>query len=408
MTDPTGKAFVSYKRTRLHEIKLLVQALHDHGIPTWQDITDLDAEPTPEELRRVIQDPQTAAALLWLTAEVKDSPAITKIEIPEILNRKRKGGSFFVQPIAAGALNYDEAAAAVGEHAGIDDLQRWNITRVQSDPIDEGEAARIAERVLHRRLREVHRSLSPDAPIRLNLQTREKAPFVPGTALSLDWAGRFDGRIAEAGTWSNRLLPALRTVSTVMREVAHGRRVEAGGLCTLSAATALGAAFLAPTGTEIGWRQRNPLRDDQIWSLKADRETAEISIRCSESDISSEDLAVIVTIGHDVETPIGKTQDTLPKFRGYVHVTGPGEEPMDLRTPGQAVDAVRRTIDAVNTARKQWRGIRQVHFFLATPTGFAVMLGQLINGMGPVSTYEHDPIDAIGIYRRAAILHPGA
>jgi hypothetical protein len=81
---------------------------------------------------------------------------------------------------------------------------------------------------------------------------------------------------------------------------------------------------------------------------------------------------------------------------------------MDLATPGQAVDAVHRTMAAVNDARTQWRGIRRIHFFLAVPTGYAFLLGQLINGLGPVYTYEHDPSDAIGVYRRAAILHPGA
>lgn len=60
MTDPTGRSFLSYKRSRSAEAALLIQAQHDHGIPTWQDVRDLGSEPTEDELRRVLADPVLA------------------------------------------------------------------------------------------------------------------------------------------------------------------------------------------------------------------------------------------------------------------------------------------------------------------------------------------------------------
>ena len=57
MTDPTGRSFLSYKRSRRDEAALLIQAQHDHGIPTWQDVRDLVSVPTEDELRRVLADP---------------------------------------------------------------------------------------------------------------------------------------------------------------------------------------------------------------------------------------------------------------------------------------------------------------------------------------------------------------
>lgn len=410
MTDPTGRTFVSYRRkpVRSTEVGMIVRALHDYGVPTWRDITDLESGPTSEELRRVIRDPQTAAALLWLTPEVEDSDTIRKIELPEITARYQRRDAFFVRPILAGGLDYDQVSDVTGVHIGLDNLQRWDLEKAQGDPIDEAEAVRIGRLVLRRRLKEIVRTLPPEEPLKLNLSTREDAPFIQGTALSFDWGERFEGRIACESTWNDHLLPALKAASTEVRGVASGRQVEAGGLCTLPAAMALGAAFLAPMGTEIGWRQRNRSRADQVWSLRAERETADIEIRSFEGDVSSDDLAVIVTIGHDVEETIANNRKEMPKFRGHVRVTGPDGEPMDLATPGQAVDAAQRTIAAVNDARKQWRSIRRVHFFLAIPAGYAFLLGQLINGLGPVYTYEHVPSDAIGVYRRAALLHPGA
>src|ERR1700735_5129040 len=76
MTDPAGRCFVSYRRHRAAEARLLVQALHDVGVPTWQDIENLDAEPTEDELGQVLADPSTASALVWITPEVTDSPVI--------------------------------------------------------------------------------------------------------------------------------------------------------------------------------------------------------------------------------------------------------------------------------------------------------------------------------------------
>jgi hypothetical protein len=45
--------------------------------------------------------------------------------------------------------------------------------------------------------------------------------------------------------------------------------------------------------------------------------------------------------------------------------------------------------------------------FIARPTGYAVLLGQPLNGLGPIQTYEHIRRDAIGTCE-AALLHPGA
>ena len=41
MTDPSGRCFLSYRRARKDDARLLIGALHDHGIPTWQDVKDL-------------------------------------------------------------------------------------------------------------------------------------------------------------------------------------------------------------------------------------------------------------------------------------------------------------------------------------------------------------------------------
>jgi SMODS-associated and fused to various effectors sensor domain len=409
VTDPTGRCFVSYRRTRSAEVRHLVLGLRDLGIPTWQDITNLDAEPTAEELRAVLREPDIASALVWITPDVDGSDIIRKVELPEIVNRKRANDGFFVQSVAAGGLDYAEAGEIASRHLGIEDLSGWNLSRAGGDPIDGAEAAGIAELVLRRRVKEIAARLGDGSPMRLAVHTRERAPVDPGLALTLDWSDRFEGRCATAGAWHDRLLPAVGVVASTVRELAPGRPVEAGGRCALPAALALGAAFLAPAGPELRWRQRRLGATDQVWSLAVTREAAEVDIDVRETaNASAVDMAVVASINHDAEEALRESAGEVPAFRGYVRLRGKGEELAEFRSPGEATDAAMSLIEAVKAARTEWRDIRAIHLFIAGPAGFAALFGQLLNGLGPIQTYEHLPDDAIGRYRRAALLHPGA
>lgn len=147
---------------------------------------------------------------------------------------------------------------------------------------------------------------------------------------------------------------------------------------------------------------------DQLWSLAAERECAEVEIDTPEVTASSEDMAVLVSINHDAEEALRESAGEVPDFRGYVRLRGRGGGEATLRSPGEATDAAMSLVEAIKAARTRWRGIRRIHLFIAGPAGFAVLVGQLLNGLGPVQTYEHVPDDAIGHYRRAALLHPGA
>ncbi len=412
MTDPAARCFVSYRRVprREDEASMLIEALHDVGVPTWQDITNLDAEPAVEEIRKVLRDhDEVASALMWLSPEVADSSVIRKVEAPEIVKRHEADDGFYVQPVASGGLDYGAAGDVASRHLGVRDLTAWNMEKADGDPIDRAEAARIAELVMRRRIQEVVKRLASDDPVRVCLQTREAPPAHSGVALTLDWRHRFDGRMAPTEAWDERLLPAVGVMAASIRELAPGRAVVGSGLCSLPAALAFGAAFLAPTGVDLRWMQRRAGHDDQTWSLAVSRENAPISIDTVEADTASEDMAVLVSLNQDVEEALRESAaDEVPAFRGFVRVRGDNGVATHLATPGQANDAARRTIEEIHAARREWKDIRRIHFFIAGPTGLAVLLGQMLNGLGPVQSYEHVPDDALGTYRRAALLHPGA
>lgn len=404
LTDPTGRSFLSYRRNRLQEANLLIEAQHELGIPTWQDLDDLDELQTETELHAVLNDPTTANTVLWLTPDVADSPTIQRVEAPESVRREQRGDAFFLIPVAAGGLDYDQAAAVAGDRLGIHDLSSWNIRRVTHDPGTRDDISEIACRVLRRRLRALHETLPPDEPFRVRLMTRRQPGFETGWALSIDWSHHFTVRNAHAGAWQKALLPALRAIRETLRSRAPRRDVEASGGATLSAGLAFGRAFLAlDRDFELSWRQEAENKPDQIWSLSAPPEDVPILVSRQAIRTDGDALAVLLSVSQDVEPAFGKSRATLPTFRAAVNVRPPGEpfEGLAIETPGQAVQIVDRTVEAIRQARAEL-GTTSVHIFATIPVGLAVLLGQRLNTLGPVQTYEHDP--ATGTYSPEVLL----
>ena len=96
MPRHTGSCFLSYSRRHPEAAARLVVCLREHGIPTWQDIDDLQHQPTDDELRRVLTSDQIACALVWITPEVATSETIQKVAftLPSSEALATKGMSF--------------------------------------------------------------------------------------------------------------------------------------------------------------------------------------------------------------------------------------------------------------------------------------------------------------------------
>lgn len=407
MTDPLGVTFVSYRRTRAAEVSLLVSAMQTRGIPTWRDTDDLRAEPTEEELRRVLQDPTTAGGVLWITPDVHESAVIGKVEAPLLVKRWDVRDGFFVQPVAAGGLDYAEAAAVAGRHLGVRDLVNWNIHKVRRNPIEVADAVDVARAVLSRRLANIADRWDVDDDIELGLFTRDRIPKDSGLALPLDWAPLFDDRVASEVVWQDSLLPALRDVANAVVREAPGRTVSAQGLAALPALLALGHAFVEPRGVRLVWNQR--MRDGggiQKWALDHSGEPAPVVTDVVAGDATADDVALVVSLNHDTEPAItaGQLAGELPPMRCFVRVRPEVGSDGFLANPAQAADAARRTRDALRTAQRDFPGDGVIHVFLAAPAGYAVLLGQLLNGFGPIQTYENEQSSRIGQYLPAVRL----
>ncbi len=405
MTDPTGRSFLSYRRSRLEEAKLLIHAQHELGIPTWQDIRNLDEEPTEQAIRGVLNDELTANAVLWLTPDVAQSAMIQKVEAPLILKRYQRNDGFFVVPVVAGGLAYDAAGSLLSGSIGIQDLKNWNLRKVEEDPASEDEAWQIARRVLQRRIGALHGRMASGEPVRVLLNTRQVPAIEAGVALTMDWTHRFNGRTAPSATGTRYLLPALEEVARVVQEQAPGRGVLPTGLLSIPAATALGKTFLAPRKISIGWEQFTPGRQAQVWHLEGSPEDSEFEEVVTAGDVQGNDLAVMVSAISDVTGALAASKHQLPRFRAYVHVKRqPNSMKTVIETPEQARHLAHLVIEAARNARTDYDIRGSVHLFMAVPAGLAMLIGQLLNTLGKVQTYEHIQEGATGRYEAAAQL----
>jgi hypothetical protein len=311
--------------------------------------------------------------------------------------------------VAAGGLDFKSAPGVLDSRFTLADLQSWNLRLARGNPIDAAEAAEIASRVLERRIEKIHRQLPPGAPLRLALYTREAPPYNPETALTLDWSRRFHGfenRETDPGNWKAFFLPALRQVATAISRVAPGRGVVVvRSFASLSAVTALGAAFMATRIPSIAWEQSKRGRFQQSWSLDAPREDSGFRAATRHGDVSATDLAVFVSVADNVEAAVFASRADLPSFRAVTSVTKGTQTVHHVDSPGAARDIAERTVEEIRDARRICPESQCLHLFMAAPAGIAMMIGQLANTLGPIQIYEHFSTDTVGRYRPAARLN---
>jgi hypothetical protein len=405
-----GKTFISYRRTRAKEIELLVAALHDRGVPTWQDISNLAMGQAEEDLKEALVDPLISSAILWITPDVVDSPIIRKVEMPELLNRARKEEAFFALLVAAGSLDYDGVAALGKGHVPFD-LGQFNICKLNGDPIEHSEAAQVARRVLNQRIEQLHRYLHPDAPLFVRIYSFTPAPFQAGTALTIDWAPRFvNGRTALPGVWEENLLPALKDIVDTIQEKASERAVEITGLLSLPAAVALGCAFLEPRRIKISWRPRQS--PDQLWNIDEPRQSSGVVSSLTPDKLEGEDLAVLVSVDNRVGPAFTRSKEHLGiNFRAISEIFNPSLPTNvtrhEINSPGEAADIAFIVRQAIITARNQYSEIKRAHLFMAVPVGLAMMIGQLLNTCGMIQTYEFHADNHECPYQPVVLLNPG-
>jgi len=408
VTDATGLCFLSYRRSRSSDAGAIIGALRDRGIPTWQDVSDLASALTEQDLRHVLHDDATAGAVLYVTPDVEQSDVIRNIEAPIILERHHRDDRFVAVVVAAGGLDYGEIDRVLGPRVGPTYMPAWNILKIHSNPITHTDTAGVADRMLELRAAAVNEQLSPGDPLKIIVSTRTPIMKTTGWAFAADLTHRFDGRLAKPGAWETNILPGFRSIRTAIQKKSRGRSVECSGQISLVAAAALGAEFLSVSGLHATWIQDlNTFGGGQeAWSLHAKRQPTDFKADIYPARVEKEDVALILSVTHDIMDDVRSAfRDNFP-FRTLVHVHRPGAVTRGAQiSAGEALTVAHLAVDGVREACTVQKTRGAVHLLLAAPAGLAFLIGQLLNAFGEVRTYEHMP-GSDPCYVRAATLRP--
>jgi hypothetical protein len=392
-TNPRGKSFISYKRERAREVKRLIEAQHERGIPTWQDINDLGAGSMINAIRRMLGDRDTANAILWLTPEVKNSHTIQKDEIPIALSRGAGDDAFFVIPVTAGGLDYQTVTEVIDPRTTIHSISNQNMLHNKHDPATGEDAQRLANAILKQRLQAIVPTLNPGDPLRIGLYCAN----VPaeGFDLLVNWSHCCENKRVHQGYWKERLIPAALDLKNRLAGYVQDRTISLTGIAPLPIMVMLGSVLSETSGLDIEWVP--PQSREQRWSIHTQQSDPGIKTNPLDTTSAGNALAILVDVMRgDAITDFNRSRGELPAFRTIRHITPPADAAeFRIDSPKVAAGFAWRVRETIWQAQRDYSGIESVHLFIAAPAGLAFMIGQLLNPFGNIQLYHHDPGETV-------------
>ncbi|WP_158104116.1 SAVED domain-containing protein [Amycolatopsis pretoriensis] len=214
-------------------------------------------------------------------------------------------------------------------------------------------------------------------------------------AVTLDWVDRFRGTEARnrrglksPREWETILRPQLLDAQRELRRLG-ARRILITGTMRLPTWFTAGVIFQETAGFTVA-----KVKDGQLWVAPTGVPPAAISLSGSVSDLP---------VGRDVALCLAISADLTADVRGYLASTG---QDIPLLTVQPATGTSNASIAGLDhafgvavairdLAREIARTVRppMLHLFLATPAGFAVLLGGIWDRVPTTQTYEDLTID---------------
>lgn len=404
MTDPTGKMFVSYRRSQADIAEALITSLHEHGIRTWQDISDLRAEPTQAEIRNVleVENPELAGGIVLVSEDVAKSDIILELELPGLHDRWMNEEEFFVVVALCPGIDYDDASEILSQSPTLPDFSDWNMIKLGSTADTPAAANDVATAILTERVRLNHERLDPDLPLDLSLDTYGSPSFASRPAVTVDWSSYFADGPPTPDRWNRRLLPRLRRVIDLVEESAPGRSLRVRGQTHLPAAFAVGRCLQATRGIDATWLQHSAGQHEP-WNLHVDMQDSGLESDLHVNDITDSDLAVLVSVTNEVDAAVGRTKPTLPNFGGVLELSL-GDAIGSSLSASEAAHAAHVFRQEVQTVLNELSATSTIHLFIAAPAGLAFLFGQQSNTFPQIQTYLLETTDGARTYQPAASL----
>ena len=253
-----------------------------------------------------------------------------------------------------------------------------------------GEAKRITRadllEIIERR--ELRADL-PQAPrVRLWAHGWARQGYDAPPTVELDWTSYFDReerRVPSPEEWRTTLLPQLREARERLAALPDGKYVDFRGKVSLTAALAIGASF--PQVAGFSFRAEQPTGGETyLW--RSDAPPSESRLAVLHEDGSP---------GDDVALGLSITGNGLPDMRRFAEAAGmsalvyaepaTGTGPAAVAGAEDATALANSAKELIRTVREKY-AVRRLHLLLYSPVSFALFLGQVLNAVGIVVTYE--------------------
>ncbi len=405
MATLRNRIFVSYSSQDRHEVELLDLELRRRGVPLWRDRTDLGVgRVTDEEIERAAGE--AGGFLFYLTEAAARSDWVRERELFLALERKGIRPSLRIVPVfrevRAKVVKRMTKLATKRNRLAQYDLSPFNGYAVDEEMVTRGrigdELRKAAEAVLKGSVEALAASHPPGTPFRVGLSTRGGLDAYSGDLdLLLDWTADYSKGLPapDLARCRDVLAPALESFRGTVRRNLSNRCLRVVPACHLSMALAFGFRFrrgegvslevVDANGSHSPWTgPESPEEPRPGWWAA---ESKELSFRKGADLVLAINLTQEkVKFQRDLETYLKESGPAASKMLYLEPTHGPSSRSMkDLRGD----EAHRVALGALEHLSREGHGGKvAIHLFLASPTTFAVLLGQQFSNFPPVQSYE--------------------
>ncbi|MCE9671839.1 dsDNA nuclease domain-containing protein [Myxococcus stipitatus] len=256
-----------------------------------------------------------------------------------------------------------------------------------------GDARRITRESLRAflRQRELYASSEASPQVSLWIHGWARRQWDRAPTVELDWTAWFDRDtrgLPSEEVWRGRLLPELLEAKRSLARRADGTFVDLRGKLPLSVSLAVGVVFSEVAG--FRFRAEQPTRGE-VFHWRSDAGSSSRRLRVEERAGSPEARALLVLfqLTNDARVDLERFEAERPgRFRAVL-ILEPEEGPGDgaVTSAGDAVAFAVQAREHIRRARNAYR-TTSTHLIPFAPATSCLFLGQRLNALGTVVTYE--------------------
>jgi hypothetical protein len=259
--------------------------------------------------------------------------------------------------------------------------------------------------VIHRR---ELRAAAIDIPaVSLWIHGWGKMAFDRPPSIELDWTSHFDRAtrtIPGQAVWYHDLFPQLQRATEKLLAQPNGTYVDFRGKLPLTAVLAVGAKLSEVAGFKL--RAQQPTRGETfLWRSDVPISERTFQTREETYDGEGQDILIAFCITGEALTDVRTLAAELAgQLKALVYAepdNGTGDAA--VTNNADAVALAVRAKEVIREMRNRYRA-NQIHLVLYAPATFCLFLGQRLNAVGNVTTYERT---AAGGYQCSVIIPTG-